>query len=215
MGRMKRPVLVLVIPILLCSISRAQEVNYGLSVGIGRASGIYDEDRYNSSMHSEYAYSVAALVEFPSSSNVNLQSGLKCYKTGHNVDLHICTFVGPAPVNYSATLLYLAIPLTAKYNLPFMSSISCIGGVEGTYLLSGSSIIELADDSSIEENKIDQFHTVNLSLVIGIGIEWHLDRVTFLIEPKYCRGLIDVTEDAPLGLAFRTEEISLNVGLKL
>jgi hypothetical protein len=213
-GRLKRRRLVLIIPILLLSTSQAQKADVRLSIGVGAASGIYDQDRYNDSVHSENSYSVAALVEFPTSSNVRLRTGVKCYQTGQNVDVYFHTLAGPVPVNYDATLLYFAAPLAVTYNLPWTPSVYCIGGFEGAYLLSGSSIVERDDGSSSEDNTLDQFHTVTLSVVLGIGMEWRFDRLTFFLEPQYSRGLTDATDNAPLGLTFRTEGISLNAGLK-
>jgi len=196
------------------NISHAQEFNYGLSFGLGKTSATFNDERYNNSSNPETNYNLMALVYLPTNSSIRMQTGLKFFKVGHNVDVDIRTFTGPAPINYSTTFTFLAIPLNANYFLPFFSAAYLSGGIEGAYLLSASSNTTYKDNSSTQEKITNQFKKLNLFFAIGFGIDFPLDKITLFVRPEYTRSILEVTENSLYGSGFGVETIVLNIGLK-
>jgi hypothetical protein len=195
--------------------SNAQEFNYGLSIGLGQSSGIFTDEIYENNTNSEMNYSLNALVYFPSTSNLKVQTGIKYFKTGYNVDLDIKTFVGPSPKNHSMDLSYLAIPFNLNYLLPFFSNAYLSGGLEVAYLLSAYSDFLNDDNSSFQENITDQFNDLNVFFAIGIGLDVPMHKLNLFIKPEYTRSINALTENSSFGKASHIETIVLNIGFKL
>ena len=200
--------------IFFINVSYAQEINYGLSLGLSKTSGIYDQDRYNILSNSEINYNIMALVYLPSNSNFRAQTGLKYFKAGYNLDLNGRSFVGPNPIKYDINLSFIAIPFNLNYTLPFMSNVYLIGGFEAAYLISAFSDILYDDKSSLYLDIYDRLNNFNVFLNLGFGLSVPFQSLTLFIQPEYTRSVKSLSESSTNGSASNLESLTLNVGFR-
>ena len=213
MKNIKTLLFFLILSILYFSASYAQEINFGLSIGYGRTSPIYDND-YNSEIANNH-FNFMTMVEFSAYSTLRFQSGIKYFKTGYshevNYNFEDIRTVVPPPKSIGAMRSYLAIPIDLNYFLPFTSGVYLSGGIEGLYLLSAKSYSEDYNGEYKEWDTKDDFKNHFFMFIVGIGYEFQVDRFTLFIEPEYSRS----TRAINSGSSFRMEQISINIGVKI
>ncbi len=203
--------------------STAQNVtlNYGLSVGYSKATPNYSisstPDYLYETTNDFNHYNVMAILEFATSSAIRIQTGLKYFEVGYSRDIYPVKdlrYFDPTPIpnrdgrNYS----YLAIPINLNYSMSFVSGVYLSGGIESVHLVSGNSFIEFTDGRISESNSRGNSKNQFFMYTVGIGFEYHLDVMTFFIEPEYSHSY-DSSPTYPTSPSIIGEQVSLYVGI--
>ena len=87
--------------------------------------------------------------------------------------------------------------------------------MQGVYLLSSSAYSRGFDGTYNEWDTKDEYKSHFFMYIVGIGIEYQINKVTLFIEPEYARSTRDVGNVSGSYKSYRIEQYSINIGLKL
>ncbi len=188
---------------------------FGFSAGINRTSLDYEDTFDVWSLNKRNLFNLTAIFELPIYKNLNIQTGIRYYKIGNDVDLDFSGTPGKQiEQNFKITQNYLALPARIKFSIFNQPTFYVHSGLEIGYLLSASTEVVRSDQSTTEEDIKNTLHKTNLNALIGAGIEFDLSRIIIFMESYYAYGLTDIPKKDEWLFNWQTRELSFIFGFK-
>jgi hypothetical protein len=196
------------IAILMNSLIYAQTIRFGISAGLN-SSALYDDNintYYEESRGT--SFNMRAHLEVPLISVFSLQSGVQYYQFKNKIKLvkgiPNASTVGDHNFNYT----YLVVPVKIKYKDSSFLGIYLFSGGEFDYLLSAKEETNYGASYDIK----DKMNEMNMSFLIGAGIEKEIWKINLFIEFGYILGLTDISKEDYLTNA-KIDGFNLNFGI--
>lgn len=168
-------------------------------------------------------FSAAGTLTFEFESAWSFVTGLRYSRLGNEVEIDgVRTATEPYGNGIEATstlrLHYLGIPLLGRWRMRGDAAPFLFGGTEVAYLLEGSGKYELEpsfETGGIGEGEFDitdRLERLNLTAIVGAGVDVRVGEHAFDISIRYAHGLIDTADSSVVD--WTTREVAAVVGFR-
>jgi hypothetical protein len=197
-------VLVMAVTVLLSSAAFGQLTAYGPKLGLNLAK-LSGDDVEKSKIKTGVA--IGGFATFGFGEIFALQPELYYSMKGDKED----GFVGEIPATRTIKLSYLEVPVLAKVNLPTQSKVKPALFAGPSLGIKLGSKVKIEAGGQSQEATLEDIKSIDLGLVVGIGIDFKMTNGTICLDGRYTMGLSSI-DDSPDNLSYKNNVIGFLAG---
>ena len=223
---MKKHALILTFAFTFLSVGLFSQVNLGFSAGINSSKvSASDIAGFSPTFKSIDGTRIAALVEFELTEKFSIQPEIaytsRGFKIKEGLDLKLFGFDLPLGVEAVTKFKYVEVPLLAKYKFgnkavkAYVIAGPSVGyATKGKLKTKASFIVDIPLKSSEINLQSSNIQRVDLSGVIGAGLDFNVGKGSLFLDARYTHGFSKMDNLSIADLAVHNRNFGVSVGYK-